>query len=477
MNTAARMCKFSNPGTIRVTQDIGIDPVVSNSNWFQSVSQGPVVIKGKGQMAVYDISLNRTALVQRHASVRMAIAKTRTFRRASFTLKNSASELPAASAAQEKQWRTWLKTRHRLSRILPTFSDTETEHAYQKSSSQILVKRRGLTMGILFHLVSCTWQWAVIASPDHGVTYFHAHANPKLDWRMDTAMTLLMVQFLLSVAVGCIVFFLLDNISITIEMTREFLIRNHWISDTKEWTLGHELSEARDLAKKPRSAPSRHTVIVCEVLYVLLKLFNVGIALGLSFVWPSRRNQGVKFSLYSLSGYCLSHTIFGTSFESNTVMALVSLPVAFVSTSLPLQKSISGLNFTEDDETLFSKWRSTFLISVAFAFVASVGASRFLSLHARMTWSRDKFQCEQLQTMQRLLLDLVPPVYAKQLIVGCRHIECAPGRVAVLQLDICNFTVISQSLTPTKLADILNSLVSDFDKFVLKHKLTKIDTM
>jgi hypothetical protein len=37
--------------------------------------------------------------------------------------------------------------------------------------------------------------------------------------------------------------------------------------------------------------------------------------------------------------------------------------------------------------------------------------------------------------------------------------------------------VISTSLEPTKLADIINSLFSDFDKYVVKHKLTKIDTM
>jgi class 3 adenylate cyclase len=79
--------------------------------------------------------------------------------------------------------------------------------------------------------------------------------------------------------------------------------------------------------------------------------------------------------------------------------------------------------------------------------------------------------------MYNHLVDLVPHFYANQLMVGCKHIECSPGRVAVLQLDVCNFTVISQSLHPAKLADIINALVSDFDQYVVRHKLTKIDTM
>jgi hypothetical protein len=258
---------------------------------------------------------------------------------------------------------------------------------------------------------------------------------------------------------------------------RGVLVRYQWISDPGAWTLGDELSEARDIMKGPRSALTWQAIRMCELLYALLKIVNVGISLGLCFVWPSRHSQGVMFSLYSMGGYCISHTIFGVSFEINLVMALVSLPVIFLATSLPLQKSMSGLDFAEEHETAFSQWSSAFLIRVVFVIFCSLCTSRFLSVHDRMNWIRQRFHHDQVVTLHHLLLDLLPPLYANQLIQGCRHIECSPGRVAALQLDICNFTVLSQSLTPTKLADIINSLVSDFDTYVIQHKLTKIDTM
>ncbi len=109
--------------------------------------------------------------------------------------------------------------------------------------------------------------------------------------------------------------------------------------------------------------------------------------------------------------------------------------------------------------------------------VASVFSSRYVGSRHRILWSREQFCSDKLADIHKHLVDLVPPFYVNQLMVGCRHIECSPGRVAVLQLDVCNFTVISTSLEPTKLADIINSLFSDFDKYVVNHKLTKIDTM
>ena len=556
------MCKFSNPGTIRVTQDIDSDARVSASKYFKSVPQGLVSIKGKGQMEVYDICLNRLHFSQRIASFRPAVTKTRSIPRPrtesaqstrtesvespksaestesggasqriasirpAVTMTGSspraASEPPAADSAvtvsmrfgdpspppctesggpsgppfpgaadrkqsnqdcshetlriphEDAQLQAWLKKKHTISRVLPRFTKENTERAYQKSKSQLGDRRRGLMIGIFFHLVCCAWQWSVVTWPDHGTT-FHHYGNPELYWRMDTAQMMLKVQFIFASA--CLGFFLVGNISWVIFILRGVLVRYQWISDPGAWTLGDELSEARDIMKGPRSALTWQAIRMCELLYALLKIVNVGISLGLCFVWPSRHSQGVMFSLYSMGGYCISHTIFGVSFEINLVMALVSLPVIFLATSLPLQKSMSGLDFAEEHETAFSQWSSAFLIRVVFVIFCSLCTSRFLSVHDRMNWIRQRFHHDQVVTLHHLLLDLLPPLYANQLIQGCRHIECSPGRVAALQLDICNFTVLSQSLTPTKLADIINSLVSDFDTYVIQHKLTKIDTM
>jgi class 3 adenylate cyclase len=162
---------------------------------------------------------------------------------------------------------------------------------------------------------------------------------------------------------------------------------------------------------------------------------------------------------------------------SNIVLVLLSLPATFIATSLSIQKSRSGLNFTEESEKAVRIGQQVVFIDMGIAIFFSLCASRFVSSLHRIMWSREQFFSEQLKVLHYHLVDLVPLLWANQLMVGCKHIECSPGRVAVLQLDVCNFTVISTSLYPTELADIVNALVSDFDKYVVKYNLTKIDTI
>ena len=109
--------------------------------------------------------------------------------------------------------------------------------------------------------------------------------------------------------------------------------------------------------------------------------------------------------------------------------------------------------------------------------ILSLGSSRVWCVNERVVWREDLFLRTELDYLRRLLFDLVPPMYARQLVMGCERIASSEGRVAVLQLDICNFTVISQSLTANKLATIIHDLVSDFDELVKKRNLTKIDTI
>jgi hypothetical protein len=502
------MCKFSNSGTIRVTKDIGADARVSNNKWFHSVSQGLVSIKGKGHMEVYDISCDENSFsLDRDPSFRVALTKTRTDRRKPLGCREDCVSEPSPAAsidedsretrqmAQEKvrveaqleaddvrlmeqeevQWQAWLERRHTLSRFLPQFSNPETEKAYRKSMSSYFAQRKGLTMGLLFHLFSTAWQWSVFVLPDQG-PIFHHYGNPKLIWRMNLTQALLAGQFIVSIAFSFLAFFLLGNIRMGIKKIHEVFIRHRWISDPEELMLKDEVSEATDLREESHStlSLSKTNILMCNMLYVMLKILNVAVAFGLGLVWPSRRNQGLNFSLYSISGYAVSHTIFGVSFGGNSILALLSLPFAFVATYVPLQKWISVLDFAEEHDNILMTNLVVWMIVLMFA---SICASRYLHFHDRIRWSRKHFYSEQLQDMYNHLVDLVPHFYANQLLVGCEHIECSPGRVAVLQLDICNFTVISQTLHPTKLADIINALVSDFDKYVVKHKLTKIDTM
>jgi class 3 adenylate cyclase len=503
VNAAARMCKFSNLGTIRVTQGVGADARVSTSKYFNSVSQGLVLIKGKGQMEVYDISLNESAgFYGRKSATRVAVTRTRSARIISELAAAASVEGGSNEARQrvqeeaqlqvdearlkveeEAQWQAWLEQRHTLSRFLSRFSNTETEKDYQKSSSLRFIQRKALTIGILFHLVFTAWQWSVFTLPNQSTDQgpiFHHYGNPELIWRMNLTQALLAGQFFVSIALSYLAFFSLGNIRMGINTVREFLIRRRWISDPEELILNDQVSDDTDLRGKPRSTDSHSKQIIplCNVLFVLLKILNVAIMFVLGLVWPTGRDQGVQFSLYSMTGYLVSHNIFGASSVTNIVLVLLSLPATFVATSLSLSKSMStGLNFNEESDKELMNSQESLFTDMAMAIFASVCGSRFVSSLHRIMWSREQFFSEQLQHLHHHLEDLVPPLYARQLILGCRHIECSPGRVAVLQLDICNFTVISTSLRPTNLADIVNSLVSDFDEYVVKYKLSKIDTI
>ena len=95
-----------------------------------------------------------------------------------------------------------------------------------------------------------------------------------------------------------------------------------------------------------------------------------------------------------------------------------------------------------------------------------------------------RFFQHQLNHLVGILVDLVPQKYVKQLIAGCggygvghNRIPYSSCRVVALQLDICGFTVLSQTVSPVGLAQVVHELFSDFDKAVLDYKLFKVDTI
>jgi len=80
-------------------------------------------------------------------------------------------------------------------------------------------------------------------------------------------------------------------------------------------------------------------------------------------------------------------------------------------------------------------------MSYAFAMCfASVYFGRFLCLDARNYWMRDLFYKAELDQLQDILFDLLPPFYVSRLIRGCSSIPVSKCRVVVLQLDLVGFT-------------------------------------
>ena len=97
----------------------------------------------------------------------------------------------------------------------------------------------------------------------------------------------------------------------------------------------------------------------------------------------------------------------------------------------------------------------------------------------RTTWAIESSHKARLSTMRTVLLDLLPAPYLQQLIKGCDYIRPSQGRAVVLQLDLCDFTVLSQQHPPEKLANMVNGLICDFDECVLASigHMIKVDTI
>jgi class 3 adenylate cyclase len=114
--------------------------------------------------------------------------------------------------------------------------------------------------------------------------------------------------------------------------------------------------------------------------------------------------------------------------------------------------------------------------------VLNLGLSRNLSWSRRKFWLNLRVVQKSTQDLGQILFDLIPPIYALQLIKNELSdskilLESGNFRVVALQLDLCGFTNLSSSLRPASLANAVHRLFSDFDDAVLGRNLFKVDTI
>ena len=83
----------------------------------------------------------------------------------------------------------------------------------------------------------------------------------------------------------------------------------------------------------------------------------------------------------------------------------------------------------------------------------------------------------QLTHLRGILHDLLPPSIARTMIRISARPRPESCRAAVLQLDICKFTVLSQTIPPLELASLIHKLFLQFDAEVQRQKLFKMDTI
>jgi class 3 adenylate cyclase len=114
--------------------------------------------------------------------------------------------------------------------------------------------------------------------------------------------------------------------------------------------------------------------------------------------------------------------------------------------------------------------------------VLNLGLARNLSWYRRKSWLNLRVVQKSTEELGNILFDLIPPVYALQLIKNeLSHakmlLHSGIFRVVAFQLDLCGFTNLSSSLRPASLANAVHGLFSDFDDAVLGRNLFKVDTI
>ena len=115
--------------------------------------------------------------------------------------------------------------------------------------------------------------------------------------------------------------------------------------------------------------------------------------------------------------------------------------------------------------------------AVLFTLLLCIGSallSRTADVEERRRWLLGfRFRAE-LRKLRRMLFDLLPAKIAGRMLEAGGRIPCEPCVAVVLQLDICRFTELSQTMAPMEVARMLHEVFSAFDAAVLERGLFKV---
>lgn len=296
----------------------------------------------------------------------------------------------------------------------------------------------GLSAILLLFIACMTWQAIVVLIPEPS-QYFYDIGVPDLESRRQIVSVLLPCQLIVMIFVSTCIFMMLFK--------KEIFV----------WVMG----------RKTQTAPAdTRTIIVCSYAVAVLKVICQLASTVASNYWPSQTGVLGFFSACVTINFGLGHSSSGMPIE--IAPALVFFCVVFVANCSA--SDLQGWEVLTSGFMLFSM------------IVLSLVLARTNNLQSRKMFRRKKFFQHQLDHLVSILEDLVPRKYIKTLIAGCggyghNRIPCSSCRVVALQLDICGFTVLSQTVSPVGLAQKVHELFSDFDKAVIDFKLFKVDTI
>jgi class 3 adenylate cyclase len=197
-------------------------------------------------------------------------------------------------------------------------------------------------------------------------------------------------------------------------------------------------------------------------------MFLQGLSVATAEQWPKHIFFLSSFSASMTLHFGTSHGANGLTFKQNLVLVVYALILLAQS----LMKLISG------QMSLSVPVIAILVLQV----VLNLGLARNLSWFTRKSWLNLRVLQKSTKDLGQILFDLIPPVYALQLIKnelsGSKiSFESGDFRVVALQLDICGFTQLSSSLSPASLANAVHKLFSDFDDAVLGRHIFKVDTI
>jgi len=115
----------------------------------------------------------------------------------------------------------------------------------------------------------------------------------------------------------------------------------------------------------------------------------------------------------------------------------------------------------------------------AFSLVGfTVFLHRDLEQKSRLVWLLHSRLRSTDHELQSVLSDLLPEDVAAKILENPRaHLPPEKKEVVALHLDLCNFTHISQTVTPLKLIRAIHEVFSEFDDHLMLHGLFKVDTI
>ena len=256
----------------------------------------------------------------------------------------------AGLALESENLDAWIAKGHTLETLWPRFSSPELEHTFLHSNKEVLSSRWRLTTGILCHLTVCVWLWQVVVNPDYD-SYFSHYENAQLKTGMIITQVLLVIQFVVALGFSCVILFLLGYFQTWAHALQRFRFLRNCLpvkSDHGRLDQQTRTNDPVHLFGSLLSSPlhPQHTIRIFEGIFILLKITTLFTGLYLSTIWPSRRSQLIFISLIGQAknfGFGLCG--FGLSFEGNTLLVLLSLPVQPVQSQqyLPIEIYYKGV--------------------------------------------------------------------------------------------------------------------------------------